>query len=127
MAKISTTDANFLLLDEPTSHLDIYTQLRLEDALKNYNGGFLMISHDFYSIVNSVDQVLVVRDNGIHQIKMKKFKQNIYNRYFKKNYLEMEEEKKAMEMDIEGKLVAHEFDEAKLMAEKLEQLIAKMK
>lgn len=127
LVKISTSNANFLLLDEPTSHLDIYTQLRLEDALINYNGGFLIISHDFYSIVNCVDQVLVVRDNGIHQIKMKKFKQNIYSRYFNKNYLELEEQKKALEMDIEAKLVENLFDEARYTAEKLKTVINKMK
>lgn len=127
LAKISTSNANFLLLDEPTSHLDIYTQLRLEDALKSYNGGFLMISHDFYSIVNCVDQVLVVRDNGIHQIKMKKFKQNIYARYFNKNYLELEEQKKALEMDIEAKLIENLFDEARYTTEKLKTVINKMK
>lgn len=127
LAKISTSNANFLLLDEPTSHLDIYTQLRLEDALKDYNGGFIMISHDFYSIINCVDRVLVVRDNGIHDIKMKKFKQNIYNRYFNKNYLELEEEKKALEMQIEELLTAHQFDDCRSVVDKLEYVISKMK
>ncbi len=38
LAKISASNANLLLLDEPTSHLDTYSQIALEKAIKNYNG-----------------------------------------------------------------------------------------
>ena len=52
LAKVSASQANVLLLDEPTSHLDIYSQIALEKAIEDYKGAILMISHDFYSVVN---------------------------------------------------------------------------
>ena len=60
LAKISVSNANMLLLDEPTSHLDTYSQIALEKAIKNYNGAILMVSHDFYSIVNCMDYILYI-------------------------------------------------------------------
>lgn len=44
LAKVSASKANILLLDEPTSHLDTYSQIALEKALENYKGAILMIS-----------------------------------------------------------------------------------
>ena len=57
LAKVSASNANMLLLDEPTSHLDTYSQIALEKAIENYNGAILMISHDYYSIINCMDYV----------------------------------------------------------------------
>jgi ATP-binding cassette subfamily F protein 3 len=54
LAKIGCGDANLLLLDEPTSHLDTYSQLALEKALAEYKGAVLMVSHDFYSIAKLI-------------------------------------------------------------------------
>ena len=60
LAKTAHSNANFLLLDEPTSHLDTYSQLAFEEAIAAYNGAVLMVSHDFYTIANCVDYVLLV-------------------------------------------------------------------
>ncbi len=76
LAKISDSNANLLLLDEPTSHLDTYSQIALEKAIKNYNGAILMVSHDFYSIVNCMDYILIVEDKKIRRMNMKTFKKN---------------------------------------------------
>ncbi len=123
MAKISTTDANVLLLDEPTSHLDTYAQLALEKAIQNYNGAILMVSHDFYTIANCVDYVLIIADKTVRKMKLKKFKQMIYAKHFEKNYLELEEKKKDLEMQIEATLLENNFEKAQKLCEKLEEVI----
>src|SRR5665648_164152 len=76
LAKVSLGNANMLLLDEPTSHLDTYSQIALEKAIENYKGAILMISHDFYSIVNCMDFVLIIEDKTIRKMSMKKFKKS---------------------------------------------------
>lgn len=48
LARVLLSDANLLLLDEPTNHLDIEAILFLENFLKEYNGAFIVISHDRY-------------------------------------------------------------------------------
>ncbi len=123
LAKTSTTNANMLLFDEPTSHLDTYSQLGLEKAIQNYNGGVIMISHDFYSIANCVDYVLIIADKTIRKMKLKKFKQMIYAKHFDKNYLELEEKKKLLEMEIEESLKINDFETANSLCEKLEVVI----
>ena len=60
LAKVSASKANMLLMDEPTSHLDIYSQMALEKAISNYKGAILMISHDYHFIVNCADYVLLI-------------------------------------------------------------------
>ena len=123
LAKISVSNANMLLLDEPTSHLDIYSQIALEKAIKNYNGGILMVSHDFYSIVNCMDYVLIVEDKNIRRMNMKTFKKMVYANYFDKDYLEIEHNKKQLEIQIELALKADDFTLAKELCEQLEKLV----
>ncbi|WP_252249191.1 ATP-binding cassette domain-containing protein [Clostridium sp. VAP23] len=123
LAKISASNANLLLLDEPTSHLDTYSQIALEKAIKNYNGAILMVSHDFYSIVNCMDYILIVEDKNIRRMNMKTFKKMVYANYFGKDYLEIEQNKKLVETKIELALKDNDFTTAKDLSEELEKLI----
>ncbi|WP_046212417.1 ABC-F family ATP-binding cassette domain-containing protein [Paenibacillus wulumuqiensis] len=123
LAKIASSNANLLLLDEPTSHLDIYTQIALEKAIKEYKGAILMISHDFYSVVNGMDYVLIIDNKTIRKMSMRKFRQMIYKRHFDKDYLENEQNKKAVEMKIELALKDTNFELAKVLVDELEELI----
>ncbi len=122
LAKISNSKANMLLLDEPTSHLDTYSQIALEKAIENYKGAILMISHDFYSIVNCMDYVLIIEDKTIRKMSMRKFRKIIYANHFDRDYLEIEQNKKAVETKIALALKDTDFVLAKVLSEKLEEL-----
>ena len=123
LAKLSYIKSDMLILDEPTSHLDTYSQIALEKAIENYNGAILMVSHDFYSIVNSMDYVLLIDDKTIRKMNMKKFKQMIYRKHFDKNYLEFEAKKKEIETKIEMALKDKDFELAEVLSIELESLI----
>lgn len=123
IAKISAENSNMLLLDEPTSHLDTYSQIALEKAIKKYNGTVLMVSHDFYSIVNCMDYVLIVEDKKIRRMNMKTFKRMVYSKFFDKDYLEIEHNKKLLEIQIESALKDNDFILASELCEKLESMV----
>ncbi len=126
LAKISVGNANLLLLDEPTSHLDTYSQLALENAIAEYKGAVLMVSHDFYSIANCADYVLYVDEKSIRQMRIRSFRKMIYENHFDKNYLELEQKKKELETRIAHALKAKDFEGAKAISEQLEDVIEKM-
>ncbi|MNO63556.1 putative ABC transporter ATP-binding protein YjjK [compost metagenome] len=123
LAKVAASQANVLLLDEPTSHLDIYSQIALEKAVEDYKGAILMISHDFYSVVNGMDYVLIIDDKTIRKMSMRKFRQMIYASHFNKDYLETEQKKKSVEMKIELALKDTNFELTKVLLDELEELI----
>jgi ATP-binding cassette subfamily F protein 3 len=123
LAKVAARKANLLLLDEPTSHLDTYAQLALEKAISEYKGAVLMISHDFYSIVNCMDYVLIIEDRTIRKMSIRKFRKMIYANHFDRDYLEIEQKKKEVETRIAIALKDSDIDLAKDLAEELEELI----
>ncbi len=123
LAKVAASKANVLLLDEPTSHLDTYTQIALERAIEDFKGAILMISHDFYSVVNGMDYVLIIDDKTIRKMSMRKFRKMIYASHFDKDYLETEQQKKSVETKIEVALKNTDFELAKVLVEELEELI----
>ncbi|MDO5539899.1 MAG: ABC-F family ATP-binding cassette domain-containing protein [Eubacteriales bacterium] len=58
LAKLMLSEANFLILDEPTNHLDITSKEILENALKQYTGTVLYVSHDRYFINETATRIL---------------------------------------------------------------------
>ena len=63
LAKLMLSNANFLVLDEPTNHLDIQGREVLEDAIKNYDGTVLYVSHDRYFINKTATRILELFEN----------------------------------------------------------------
>ena len=64
LAKLSMENNNFLILDEPTNHLDIDSKEVLENALIDFNGTLLFVSHDRYFINRVATHVLELSENG---------------------------------------------------------------
>ncbi len=65
LLKLMTSNANFLLMDEPTNHLDIDSKEVLEDALLNYEGTVLVVSHDRYFLNKVANKIYDMSKDGI--------------------------------------------------------------
>jgi ATPase subunit of ABC transporter with duplicated ATPase domains len=64
VARLMLTDANFLVLDEPTNNLDIASVEVLEDALNDFQGTLLTVSHDRYFIDRVATHILAIEPGG---------------------------------------------------------------
>lgn len=123
LAKLSAGNANLLLLDEPSSHLDTFAQMALEDAINAYQGAVLMVSHDFYSIANCADRILYVENGTIRPMSSRAFRKMIYKNHFKLDYLELETRRKELETRISRLLESGEVAEAKVLCEELGRIV----
>ena len=66
LAKVLLSEANFLLLDEPTNHLDMQSVNILIQALQQYEGSYIVVSHDRYFVESIANKIWYIED---HQIK----------------------------------------------------------
>ena len=64
LLEILIANPNFLILDEPTNDLDIYTQMKLENFLEDYDGCLLVVSHDRHFLDRICSQLFVFEQNG---------------------------------------------------------------
>ena len=67
LAKSLTTDSNFLILDEPTNHLDIQSVNILIQALQQYEGTFISVSHDRYFLDNVANKIWFIEEEKIKE------------------------------------------------------------
>ena len=100
IALVAISGAEFLILDEPTSHLDLYAQTALEKAVAEYKGTVLMVSHDFYLVANCADFVLLAEDNTVRRMRTRNFRKMVYEKYFDQKYLEKDKKKQELEAGI---------------------------
>lgn len=126
LAKLAAGEANILLLDEPSSHLDTFAQIALEDAIADYRGAVLMVSHDFYTIVNCADTILFVDNGTIRPMSARAFRKMIYKKHFNKDYLELELQKKDLETRIARYLEDGNCDDAQRLCDKLALIVEQM-
>ena len=126
LAKLAIGHANLLLLDEPSSHLDTFAQIALENAIAAYRGAVLMVSHDFYTIVGCADTILFVENGTIRPMSARAFRKMIYKKHFSKDYLELELQKKELETKIARALEAGDCAKAQQLCDKLAVIVAQM-
>ena len=90
LCKILYDKPNFLILDEPTNHMDIVGKQHLEEILTNYIGTVLFVSHDRYLVKKIADELLVFTDDGVE-----------YYQYGYDEYLRIQKNKKIEQEEIE--------------------------
>ena len=126
LALLAAGQANLLLLDEPSSHLDTFAQIALEEAISAYKGAVLMVSHDFYTVANCADTILLVENGTIRPMSGRAFRKMIYKKHFSKEYLELEQQKKDLETRIQRHLAAGDCAEAQVLCDKLATIVDQM-
>ncbi|MDZ4165586.1 MAG: ABC-F family ATP-binding cassette domain-containing protein [Smithellaceae bacterium] len=97
LLKIILTDSNILIMDEPTNHLDIKTKDIFQEALLNYQGTIILVSHDRYFLDRLVSRVLEIRDGALYD--------------YPGNYSYFVEKRK--ELARSGQVDSRSFDQAK--------------
>lgn len=92
LCKFMVTPATLLVLDEPTNHLDIPTKEMLEEALREFSGTVIAVSHDRYFLRQIVNRVIEVKEHKLQDY------QGDYNYYLEKN---LEARRKELERESE--------------------------
>jgi ATP-binding cassette subfamily F protein 3 len=98
LAKMLLKPANFLLFDEPTSHLDIPSRNVLEMALKQFQGTICLITHDRH-LINEIANKMIEIDEGIPLLYPGNYDYYLY----KKQQIQSEEAKKEVKVEVEEK------------------------
>lgn len=98
LAKLMLSNANFIILDEPTNHLDITSKEILEDALNNYTGTLLYVSHDRYFINRTATRIVELCGKEFYNYA------GNYDYYLEKKITPVEEIVQKPEIDTESKL-----------------------
>ncbi|MGK7395368.1 MAG: ribosomal protection-like ABC-F family protein [Candidatus Cyclobacteriaceae bacterium M3_2C_046] len=138
LAKVLISEANFLILDEPTNHLDMQSVNILIQALQQYEGSFVIVSHDRYFISETANKIWYIEDKAIKEYPGT---YEEYTYWVNKNNLEHKAEEKAVAgntpekskkeakpniTESENKEQKKQLKKAEKDLEELEQMIEKL-
>ncbi len=119
LVKLMLSDANFLLLDEPTNHLDIASRQALEEALEQYEGTCLIVSHDRYFINRLAHSVCYMEPEGTQMYP------GDYDYFLSKRQQAIVEEKSVAPAENQGKVAYMQKKQEAAKIRKLESDIKK--
>jgi ATP-binding cassette subfamily F protein 3 len=124
LCKILYNKPNFLILDEPTNHMDIASKEHLEDILQDYTGTIIFVSHDRYFVEKIADE-LIVFENG--ECNYYKFNYDEYLEKIKKKVVKEPSKKVKKKIDIakEKELLREKNYNSQKELQKLENEIIK--
>lgn len=108
LMKLIKEKGNFLIFDEPTNHLDIYSREVLEEALEEYDGTLILVSHDRYFLESIVNKIYVIDENG--------------TKLFKGDYEEYKKNSAMGEKDEKDKDSGVDYEEQKRLKNKINSL-----
>lgn len=113
LEEICESEAGILILDEPTSHLDIYAQAALERAIKAYKGTVLMVSHDFFTVTGCADRIMLLENGTLREQSPRAYRKSVYKKYFDSDIFETERIRKETEMRVNALIADKKYDEAR--------------
>lgn len=117
LMKLLLSRCNFLILDEPTNHLDIESKEVLEDALMNFEGTILFISHDRYFINKLATKVVEMSSHGSHTYS------GNYSQYIENKQVNKVEKEKNVSY-LESKKIQSELRKQQNQIKKIEKEIS---
>lgn len=128
LAKVLISEANFLLLDEPTNHLDMFSVNILAQALQQYQGTFVVVSHDRHFITQVANKIWYIEDREIKEYPGSFDEYIVWQDERKKETAPAEEKPKVQVQQTKEKPKAKsngEVSKSKILAgiEKAEQLV----
>ena len=123
LAKALTADANFLILDEPTNHLDIQSVNILIQALQQFEGTLIVVSHDRYFLDNIANKIWFIEN---HDIKEYPGTYQEYEPWYAKRKLQVKEEPLSVAEKPKQVKEAPPSDDKAKQIKKLNQELAKM-
>lgn len=117
LQEIGESGASILLLDEPTSHLDCYAQIALEKALQRYTGTVILVSHDFFTVTQCADRILILENGTLREMSGRAYRKSIYRKYFDSDIFEQERKRIETEEKVTSLIRKKRFVEAKEVLE----------
>jgi ATP-binding cassette subfamily F protein 3 len=126
LAKVLISEANFLLLDEPTNHLDMMSVNILIQALQQYEGSYVVVSHDRFFVSEIANKIWYIEDEQIKEYPGTYDEYEIWQAERQANAAPAPVEKKAEAPKVEAKTQVSDFakKEAQKQIKKLNQKVS---
>ncbi|MDX2361054.1 MAG: ABC-F family ATP-binding cassette domain-containing protein [Crocinitomicaceae bacterium] len=127
LCQLLLSPSNFLILDEPTNHLDIQSKEVLKSALQNYEGTFIVVSHDREFLDGLTNRIWDIENEGlkIHHFGVKEFLKRKMQILDKRGDAKVVEKKVNVKSDTAPKLSYHEEKELKRKKNKFQNQVNK--